>query len=88
MEQEEKLKFEVRMMQKGGTVRQAVFIGDEELDWSFDVLDLLEAKKMGPEYFHAAAKDIEKHFSESVSDFIGRKVTVEEVKEATRTGWI
>jgi len=33
-------------------------------------------------------KDIEKHFVESVSEVVGRKITPEEIKEATKTGWI
>jgi hypothetical protein len=84
-----KLKFEVRMgLGKNGAVRQAVFINGQLLDWSVDITSLADAHKMGPEYFRAAKKDIEKHFVESVSEFIGRKITYQEVVTATKTGWI
>jgi hypothetical protein len=48
----------------------------------------MEAAKMGPQYIREVQKDIEKHFANSVSDFLGRKVTIEEIQKATKTGWI
>ncbi|MHA2043194.1 MAG: hypothetical protein ACW99G_00285 [Candidatus Thorarchaeota archaeon] len=83
------LTFEVKMRPlPNGTVENAVFIGGEILDWSMDVSSLLEARKMGPKYFKAVQRDVEKHYAESVSEFIGRKVTSEDIQKATKTGWI
>ncbi len=69
-------------------MENAIFIDGEQLDWSLDVSSLQDAMKMGPKFFAAAQKDIEKHFLESVSDFLGRKITQEELKNATKQGWI
>jgi hypothetical protein len=83
-----KLKFEVKMRKNKGGIEKAIFIGGELLDWSVDASSLMEAAKMGDKFYRAAQRDIEKHFVESVSEFIGRKVTPEEIKEAIKTGWI
>jgi hypothetical protein len=82
-------KFQVRMRRgANGKIEKAIFIDDELLDWSVDMTSLMESVKMGPAIFRAAQKDIQKHFVESVSEFIGRKVTAEDVKNAIKTGWI
>jgi hypothetical protein len=84
-----KKSFEVRMIRgKGGEIRHAIFIDGEMLDWSIDMHDYLEAMKMGPKYLNAIKHDIVKHFVASVSDFIGRKVTIEELNQARKVGWI
>jgi lipoate-protein ligase A len=36
----------------------------------------------------AVQDDIAKHYVESISDFLGRKITIQEVIEAIKTGWI
>lgn len=85
----EKKKFEVKMRPaKGGGIEKAIFINGEMLDWQVDINSLVDAQKMGPLYFKEVQKDIEKHFVESVSDFLGRKVTAQDIKEAIKTGWI
>lgn len=81
-------KFEVKMRQNKGGVEKAIFIDNELLDWSVDLSSLAEAAKMGQKFYRAAQRDIEKHFVESVSEFIGRKVTPDDIKKATITGWI
>jgi hypothetical protein len=82
-------RFEVKMRKgKNGTVEKAIFIDNELLDWSIDMNSLMEAMRMGPKFFRAAQKDIERHFVESVSEVIGRKITVNDIKKATQTGWI
>lgn len=88
-EQNDKKKFEVKM-KKGDndTIEKAIFIDDELLDWSIDMSSYMEAMKMGPKYRRAIQQDIEKHFIDSVSDFLGRKVSMAEIKEAIKTGWI
>jgi hypothetical protein len=73
---------------KGGGLENAIFIGGKLLDWQVDLNSLMEASKMGPHFLREVQKDIERHFTESVSDFIGRKVTAEDIKKATKTGWI
>jgi hypothetical protein len=82
-------KFEVRTRPaKGGGLENAVFIGGELLDWQVNLNSLMEASKMGAHYMREVQRDIERHFVESVSDFLGRKVTAEDIKVATKTGWI
>ena len=43
---------------------------------------------MGPAYRMSVQKDIERHFVESVSQFLKRNVTIEDIKKAITTGWI
>jgi carbon monoxide dehydrogenase subunit G len=84
-----KKKFEVKMRSDGaGGIEKAIFIGDEMLDWQIDTNAFMDAMKMGPQYVRAVQRSIEEHFIESVSDFIGRKVTMLEIKKAIETGWI
>lgn len=86
---EGKKKFEVKIRPaKGGGIEKAIFIGGELLDWQVDLNSLVEAIRMGPIYMKAVQKDIEKHFIESVSDFIGRKVNAEDIKQAIKDGYI
>ena len=73
---------------KGGGVEKAIFIGGEMLDWQIDMSSYMEAMQMGFMYRRQIQQDIEKHFIESVSDFLGRHVTMEEIKNAIKTGWI
>ena len=65
-----------------------MFIGGELLDWQIDLNSYVDAMKMGPAFRRAVQKDIEKHFTEAVSDTLGRKVTIEQIKNAITTGWI
>lgn len=86
---DEKKRFEVKMRPaKGGGVEKAIFIGGEMLDWQIDMSSYMEAMQMGFMYRRQIQQDIEKHFIESVSDFLGRHVTMEEIKNAIKTGWI
>lgn len=85
----EKLRFEVRIgKDKSGKLKKHIFIDKQLLDWSIDIESLAMAMKMGEEYREIVKKDIERHFVESVSDFIGRKVTTDEIIKATQTGWL
>jgi hypothetical protein len=84
-----KARFEVKMrMNRDGSVDKAIFIDDKHLDWEVDKDSYIKACQMGPEFQAAADRDIERHFVESVSDFLGRKVTLIEILKATQTGWI
>lgn len=83
------VRFETRTtIGKGGILEKKIFIGGEELDWSINQTDLLEARKMGPVFFKAIQMDIAKHFAESVSDFLGRRVTIKDIQKASKTGWL
>ena len=88
-----KLKFEVKMRPMGPDpskdgVEKAVFINGQKLDFKIDVLRFLEAKSKGYSFLVEEQKKIEKEFTKSVSDFLGRKVTNEEIKRAILEGWI
>ena len=88
-EHENKKKFEVKIRKNSdGSIDKAIFIDDELLDWSIDMNSYMEACKMGFQYRRAVQRDIEKHFVDSVSDFVGRYVTMEDIKKAIKTGWI
>jgi len=82
------LRFEVKMRRHKGGIQKAIFIGGEMLDWSVDVSQMMDAMNMGLAFYRAVQRDIEKHFVESVSEFIGRKVTPEDIKKAIKEGWI
>ena len=71
-----------------GRVEKAIFINGEKLDWSVDYNAFAEAKKMGPMYVQEMQKDIIRHYIASVSEVLGRHVTIEEIKSAITTGWI
>lgn len=87
-----KKKFEVKMRMLGPTpqdgVEKAVFVDDKQLDFKIDVLRFLEAKQKGVNFLIQEQKKIEKQFVKSVSEAIGRRVTVEEIKKAIIEGWI
>jgi hypothetical protein len=86
---EPKVSFEVKMRKDSSNgIQKAVFIDGEKLDWEIDAQSLIEARKMGPKFFKIIQKDIEKHYVDSVSEFLGRKVSAEDIKEAIKTGWI
>jgi hypothetical protein len=88
-----KKKFEVKMRPMGPDpkndgVEKAVFVDGKKLDFKIDVLRFLEAKRKGYNYLIEEQKRIEKQFVKSVSEALGRKVTVDEIKTATLEGWI
>lgn len=87
-EPEPKKRFEVKMRMNNGGIEKQIFIDGEMLEWSLDTASLVDAKKMGPMYFKAAQDDIVKHFCEAVGETIGRRITVEDLREAIKTGWI
>lgn len=81
--------FEVKIRKgKNDKMEKSIFIDGEMLDWSVDLSSLMEAMSMGPKYFKVIQRDIERHFVESVSEFLARKVTAEDIKQAIQTGWI
>jgi hypothetical protein len=84
-----KVKFETRIFKHAnGNLERKIFIDGIMLDYSVDLSSYVEAVQMGPAYEQAIKADIVKHFTNCVSDMVGRKVTYEEVFQATKTGWI
>lgn len=88
MEQPEKVKFEVRLENQNGAIVKNIYIGNTWLDWGINMTDYAEAMKMGPKYVRQIKADIQRHFVESVSEVLGRQVSLQEIEEAIRTGWI
>jgi hypothetical protein len=85
----QKVKFETRAFRHpNGSIEKKIYINNEEFDWSIDISSFQEARKMGPQFMKAVQDDIAKHYVESISDFLGRKVTIQEVIQAIKTGWI
>jgi hypothetical protein len=89
MKEYEPKRFEVMMrMHPNGEIEKKIFIDGQMMDYSIDVHAFREACKMGLQYKLAVQRDIAKHFIDCVSDMVGRKVTIEELKQAMKTGWI
>lgn len=88
MEQDKK-KFEVRLERLPDKFFQKnIYIDGELFDWSIDEESFEWAKKQGPEFFEVVKKDIANHFLESLSEMVGRKITLEDFNQALKTGWI
>ena len=84
-----KVPFETRILRHpDGSFERKIFINNELLDWSVDIASFQEAQRMGSMYQKSVKEDIVKHFTNSVSEFLGRKVTMEEIRTATKSGWI
>jgi hypothetical protein len=87
-----KVKFEVKMRLLGSEpkdgIEKAVYIDDKKLDFTIDVFRFLDSKFMGYEYVVQEQKKIEREFVKSVSEFLGRQVNIEEIKQAIIEGWI
>tara|TARA_Y100000034_G_scaffold136230_1_gene211674 strand:+ start:67 stop:333 length:267 start_codon:yes stop_codon:yes gene_type:complete len=72
-----------------GKKENALFIDNEQFEWSVDEASVAKVAATGDEFMmNAIKKDIEQHFLDSLSEFVGRKITFKEVKEAEKTGWI
>lgn len=90
---EPKLRFEVKMRVLGPDpkkdgVEKAVFIDGKKIDFKIDVLRFLESKSKGINSLIQEQKKIEREFIKSVSDFVRRRVTIDEIKKAIIEGWI
>ena len=71
-----------------GKFRKDIFVDQKLFEYEVDRNSLEEAKKMGGYYYIAAQRDIQKHFLDSFSDFMGRPITQDDIKNATKTGLI
>lgn len=87
--EKEKVKFEVRQyVDDQKLLSKGIFINGDLFDWGVDEESYKDAMSMGPKYQRAIVADIERHFIASLSEFMNREVTREEVDEAMKTGWI
>lgn len=84
-----KKRFETRVrIHPNGSVEKEIWIDNQLLDWSIDISSYMEARKMGDMYQNAIKRDIAQHFTDAVSDLVGRKVSMQEILQATRLGYI
>lgn len=68
--------------------QKGIFVDGTLFDWGVDEENYKQALALGPKYRIAIEESIAKHFVESFSEFLSRRITLEEVNEARRTGWI
>ncbi len=86
---EKKVKFEVKARtHPNGKVEKAIFIDDKYFDYSIDQFAYDAMKAKGVEYEKQVQEDITKHFIESVSEFLGRKVEITDIIKGIKTGWL
>lgn len=87
---EGKKKFEVKthIDPYTGLLKKDIFIDDKLFEWEADPKSWNMMTQMGPAYVQAAKKEIMKHFLDSLSEEIGRKITAGEFMVATQKGWI
>lgn len=71
-----------------GKVIKAIFVDGEMLDYSIDEEALKKVSALGAEYKKMALLDIERHFIECLSEFVGRKLNKTDITNAFMTGWI
>ena len=83
-----KKRFQVMIRNHNGKLEKCILIDGELLDWSIDLSSFLDATKMGPMFRKEIQRSIVEHFVDSVSDFLSRKVTIDEIQKAIKTGWI
>jgi hypothetical protein len=65
-----------------------IYIDNELFDWEIDEDAYKWAENQGPEILFAVQKDIINHFLNSISEFTEKKITLKDLQEAIRTGWI
>ena len=84
----EKLTFTTKWFEEDGWTRKGIFIDNELFDWGIDEESYKEAMSMGPQYHRIFEQEIAQHFLDSLSEFMNRRVTQEEVALAFKTGLI
>lgn len=79
---------------------KGIFVDGKHFDWGINEDDFkeaeLRAKKLSEQvnpsagfaYMQTVKDSIQRHFVDSLSEFLGRQITVEEVNQATKTGLI
>ena len=88
-----KKKFEVKAEMTtafvpGPHFQKNIYIDGELFDWEVDEEAYHWAEKQGPAMLMAVQKDICKHFLQCLSEVVGRKISIQDLQEATKTGWI
>lgn len=87
--EKEQVKFEVRTYYDDESrLSRGIFVGGRLFDWGVDPEDYQDAVAMGPKYQRAVEAGIAGHFLASLSEFMNREVTMEEVRKAEKTGLI
>ncbi len=83
-------KFEVKTYidPHSGLLRKDVFIDEKLFSWEVDEKAWKNLTAMGPEYVEVAKIEILKHFCDSLSQFLSRKIDPGKVMMAIKTGWI
>lgn len=76
------------VVRRDGTFKKALYINNIEVDYQIDMNDYMEAVKMGAAFRRSVQWDICRHFTACVSECLGRQVTMDEIKQAIKTGWI
>jgi hypothetical protein len=83
-----KFEFKHRILE-GGQTQVGIFIDDELFDWEVDTNAVSKIIATGDQHLMKAVQDdIQKHFIESLSEFVGRKITFSDIKKAEKEGWI
>jgi len=88
---EKMVTFEEKTYWEGNFIQKGIFVDGQHFDWGVDeenYKDAMEFVKKHPEYLNQVITSIEKHFIDSLSEFMGRPVKIEEVQEARKTGQI
>jgi len=72
----------------GVHMAKGIFVDGTLFDWGVDEENYKQALALGPQYKKAIEESIAKHFVDSFSEFLSRRITLDEVNEARRIGWI
>jgi hypothetical protein len=88
-----KKRFEVRAKMTTGELpgphfQKDIYIDGICFDWSINEEDYHWAEQQGPAVLMAVQQDITRHFLNSLTEFVGKSITVKELDEAVKTGWI
>lgn len=71
-----------------GLLRKDVFVDDKLFGWEVDGKSWANLMSMGKDAGEIAKVEILRHFCESLSNFVGRKVGPGEIMKAIQTGWL
>ena len=84
-----KLSIKLHKDEETGDQYKAIYIDDVLFDWGMEKEHLNDAIKMtknDPIMKKSLNEDIKRHFIESLSEFIGKEITLEETNEAIKSG--
>jgi hypothetical protein len=84
-----KKKFELRLdPTPDGFFQKNIYVDGDLFDWAIDEESFDWARKQGPVFFEAVKKDIANHFLDSLSEMVGRKITLADFHTALKNGMI